>query len=158
MYAIRRILHPTDFSEPATAALEVAISMAEEYGAELSLLHVCEPLMVMAGEGFPQIPPNDAEEALARLNSIEVPLPPGRLFRHLVVGEPAAEIVREANEGSCDLIVMGTHGRTGLNRLLMGSVAEGVSRHAPCPVLTVREIPRRCEIDRVARKRELARA
>jgi nucleotide-binding universal stress UspA family protein len=56
----------------------------------------------------------------------------------LVEGNPAAEILSAAREGNCDLIVMGTHGRTGLNRLLMGSVAEEVVRKAPCPVLTVR--------------------
>jgi nucleotide-binding universal stress UspA family protein len=58
------------------------------------------------------------------------------------VGEPPEEIVREARERRCDVIVMGTHGHTGLTRVLLGSVAEGVLRHAPCPVLTVRAAPK----------------
>src|SRR5438105_11382148 len=77
-------------------------------------------------------------EAQAQLNRFVVPLGLVRAERMLGRGDAAAEIIRVARELPADLIVMGTHGRTGIGRLLMGSVAEHVMRHAPCPVLTVR--------------------
>jgi nucleotide-binding universal stress UspA family protein len=152
MYAIRRILHPTDFSTAAPAALRVACSLAEDYGAELALLHVWDPHLETRDEQHPHVPANSLEEALAWLDAIELPAPSVRTFRHLVVGDPVNEIVLEAKEGAADLIVMGTHSRTGLNRLLTGSVAEGVLRQASCPVMTVRETPHAGEIGRVAPK------
>jgi len=156
MFAIRRILHPTDFSPPAKAALRLACSLAEDYGAELTLIHVWDPLIVTGEKPHPHLPTNSLEEALAWLDAVEVAAPSVRSFRHLVVGNPVNEIVLEAKEGAADLIVMGTRGRTGLNRLLMGSVAEGVLRKAPCPVLTVRETPAADRTAWVAPDSELA--
>jgi nucleotide-binding universal stress UspA family protein len=138
MFPIRTILHPTDFSASSEAALVYACALAKDYNADLVLLNVCEPLIVMGGEKYPQVPPNDVEETTTRLNAMPVPDPAVRVSRKVVVGEPAEEIVREARDRPCDIIVMGTHGHTGLARLLLGSVADGVLRHAKCPVLTVR--------------------
>src|SRR5262245_29686943 len=156
MYTIRRILHPTDFSPAAIAALRVACVMAERYDAELTLLHVWDPEFATGDERQPYVPANSLEEALAWLDSIAIPAPAVRSYRHLVVGNPVNEIVMEAKEGASDLIVMGTHGRTGLNRLLMGSVAEGVLRKAPCPVMTVREAPDGRKTPDVKAKTEVA--
>ena len=158
MDTIRRILHPTDFSAPSAAALRIACSLAENYGAELSLLYVWDPQVATGDEGHPHVPANSLEEALAWLDAIDVRASTVRVFRHLIVGEPVDEIVRQAKEESSDLIVMGTHGRTGLKRLLLGSVAEGVLRRGPCPVLTVRDTPRTDHVERAALKREAVRA
>ena len=142
MFPIRTILHPTDFSASSEAALVYACALAKDYSAEIVLLHVWEPLIVMGGEKYPQVPPNDVEETMARLNVLSVPEPSVKITRKVVVGEPPEAIVREAKERHFDIIVMGTHGHTGLARILLGSVAEGVLRHAPCPVLTVRSAPK----------------
>lgn len=142
MFPIRTILHPTDFSASSEAALVHACALAKDYGGEVVLLHVWEPLIVMGGEQYPQVPPNDVEETMARLDVLPVPEPSVKVSRKVVVGEPAEEIVREAKQRPCDMIVMGTHGHSGVTRVLLGSVAEGVLRHATCPVLTVRSAPR----------------
>jgi nucleotide-binding universal stress UspA family protein len=142
MLPVRTILHPTDFSASSEAALVYACALAKDYAAEIVLLHVWEPLIVMGGKKYPQVPPNDVEETMARLDLLAVPEPSVKITRKVVVGEPPEEIVREARERRCDVIVMGTHGHTGLTRVLLGSVAEGVLRHAPCPVLTVRAAPK----------------
>lgn len=142
MFPIRTILQPTDFSAPSEAALLHACALAKDYGAEVVLLHVWEPLIVMGGEKYPQVPPNDVEETMARLDVLPVPEPSVKVTRKVVVGEPAEEIVREAKQRPCDMIVMGTHGHSGVARVLLGSVAEGVLRHATCPVLTVRSAPK----------------
>jgi nucleotide-binding universal stress UspA family protein len=135
MLPVSRVLHPTDFSEPSRHALELACSLARDYGARLTLLHIVAPTLV-CDEGF--VPPDSAAFAAAwsSLEQVRPPDPGVIVERHLVEGDPAAEIVRAA--GACDLLVMGTHGRTGLGRLLMGSVAEQVVRRAPCPVVTVK--------------------
>jgi nucleotide-binding universal stress UspA family protein len=139
MLPIRKILHPTDFSEYSEAAFRLACALARDYGAPLVVLHVSSPLVVAYGEGVfalpPPLPVPDLDDYLVRLRpaSEGVTIDP-----RFVEGDPAAEIVRFAAEELCDLIVLGTHGRTGLRRLLMGSVAEHVVRKAPCPVLTVK--------------------
>jgi nucleotide-binding universal stress UspA family protein len=142
MFPIRTILHPTDFSASSEGALVHACALAKDYGAEVELLHVWEPLIVMGGEKYPQVPPNDVKETMARLDVLPVPESSVKVTRKVVVGEPAEEIVREAKHRPCDIIVMGTHGHAGLARVLLGSVAEGVLRHATCPVLTVRSAPK----------------
>jgi nucleotide-binding universal stress UspA family protein len=141
MFPIRTILHPTDFSATSDAALVHACALAKDYGAKIVVLHVWEPLIVMGGEKYPQVPPNDVEETIARLDMLPIPDASVKVTRKVVVGEPPEEIVREAKERPCDIIVMGTHGHSGLARALLGSVAEGVLRHATCPVLTVRSVP-----------------
>jgi len=138
MFPIHTILHPTDFSDQADAALRMAVSLARDYGARLVLLHVMPPPTVIGGEMGAYAPvPEEPAELWERLNALQ---PEGALCveRFLVKGEPSEEIVRMARGERADLVVMGTHGRTGLGRLLMGSVAEWVMRRAPCPVLTVK--------------------
>jgi nucleotide-binding universal stress UspA family protein len=138
MFPIHTILHPTDFSDYSTAALRMAEALARDYGARLVVLHVMPPPPVVAGEMGAYIPELEDPTALwDRLNALQ---PEGSICveRFLVKGEPATEIVNMARGEKADLLVMGTHGRSGLGRLLMGSVAEWVMRKAPCPVLTVK--------------------
>jgi nucleotide-binding universal stress UspA family protein len=139
MLPIHSILYPTDFSPQAGHAFQVACALARDYGARLVLLHV-KPPEVVYGEGFVLPPDSEAvrRELLEQLGSLQLADPSVSVWRILEEGNPAAEILHTAAEVGCDLIVMGTHGRTGLGRLLMGSVAEAVLRKAPCPVLTIR--------------------
>jgi len=144
MLRIQHIVHPTDFSETSAQALRVAAAVAHDYGARLTLVHVAPPPPVMvAGEIPVMVPPVDAKEHLATLTGQLSALPIGykdvNVNRQLVEGDPAAEILALADALHADFIVMGTHGRTGLSRLLMGSVAEQVSRKATVPVLLVKE-------------------
>jgi nucleotide-binding universal stress UspA family protein len=139
MLAIKTILHPTDFSERSDFAFRLACALARDYGARLVILHVAEPPAAVAAEGVLMLPPTiDLEPLRARLQQLR-PEDPKIMVEHcLVQGGAAEEILQVAQERKCDLIVMGTHGRTGLGRLLMGSVAEQVVRKASCPVLTVK--------------------
>ncbi len=136
---ISTILHPTDFSQNSESAFHMACALARDYGARLALLHV-RPLPTLAYGEFGALPPEAADhleelkERLARMQPTDLPV----VDRYVVEGEIAWEILHLAKELKCDLIVMGTHGRTGLGRLLMGSVAELVVRKAGCPVLTVK--------------------
>ena len=146
MIQLSRILLPTDFSEQSHGAAAYACSFAEKFGAELHLLHVVQDLVTMVPEpGLAYPPPANytaelvaaAEQALARLPdpSLTANLSVVRTTRQ---GAPFVEIIRYARDNNVDLIVMGTHGRSGLAHVLLGSVAERVVRKAPCPVLTVR--------------------
>lgn len=140
MLPIHTILHPTDFSDASRPAYELACALARDYGAKLVLLHVVPPVHVYAPDGVavafpPPEPPFDANVKLAGLRP-EDPLVV--TDHHVVEGEPAAEIIKAATKTGADVIVMGTHGNSGITRLLVGSVAESVMRKAPCPVLTVR--------------------
>jgi nucleotide-binding universal stress UspA family protein len=138
MNATTKILFPVDFSTHGKQALEAAVSLARDRSAELVLLHVEEPPMAYGGGEFYYGLPEPSHETLQRmLNEVAVSDPEIPVTRHLVTGSPGAAIVRFAKEQGIDLIVMPTHGRTGLARLLMGSVAEEVVRKAPCPVLTI---------------------
>lgn len=139
MLAIRTILHPTDFSEFSEQAFLIACSLARDYHARLVVLHVVEPPIPLMGEGvlLPPIPV-DVEGESQRLRNV-VPTDPSINVEHIQVeGEPAREIVDVALQTKCDVIVMGTHGRSGLKRLVMGSIADEVIRSAPCPVLTAK--------------------
>jgi nucleotide-binding universal stress UspA family protein len=143
MLQIRTILHPTDFSTRSARALELACLLAQQCGARVIVLHVIDYVRpVYSGVSLPPPPPPmPAEERNAisnQLNQIQAPVPGVKLEHRLVEGDPAEAILLVAQELNCDLIVMGTHGRTGLGRLLMGSVAENVLRAATCPVVTVR--------------------
>ena len=138
MITLQHILLPTDFSEPSDAAFRYALTLARAIGARLSFLHVPGT----AGHNFEASFPfaqfeNAARERLAALLSQEeiAQLRPEYAVR---IGTPAAEIVRYAEVREVDLIVMGTHGRSGVAHLVMGSVAEQVVRAASCPVLLVR--------------------
>ena len=109
-------------------------------GATLLIVHVEEPpLAYGGGELYYGIPEPDSERILKMLEDVK-PKDPAVPFTHrLSMGDPAGEIVRIATDEGAELIVLGTHGRTGVTRLLMGSVAEVVVRRAPCPVLVYRE-------------------
>lgn len=139
MLPIRTILHPTDFSKRSSFAFRFSCALARDYGARLLLLHVGPKPIVMYGEGVIPADPEkfraQLREKLDELQPEDAKIPVERLF---LEGDPVAEILKAAQENNCDLIVMGTHGWSGLNRLLMGSTAEGVMRKAVCPVLTVR--------------------
>jgi nucleotide-binding universal stress UspA family protein len=138
MLPIRRILHPTDFSERSQNAFRLACALARDYAVPLVVLHVSPPYVVV-GEGVIVNPSREDTEGLrAQLERVQAHDPRVVIEHRLIEGEPAGEILRVAREAGCGLIVMGTHGRTGLGRLLMGSVAEHVVRKAPCPVLTIK--------------------
>ncbi len=141
MLDIRTVLHPTDFSQQSEFAFRLACALAHDYGARLIVLTVAEPpVPVVEGMPIPG-PPLDLEPLRARLQQLRPHDPKITVEHRLVVGDAATEILREGQETKCDVIILGTHGRTGLGRLLMGSVAEKVVRRAPCPVLTVKMPP-----------------
>jgi nucleotide-binding universal stress UspA family protein len=134
---VQKILYPTDFSSYSNQAYFHAISLAEKHGASLTVLFVYNP------DG-PSTPDSQGDEEADRrywreqLEQIR-PIDPRIVVRHVFLqGDPAAEIVRFGRDAGVDLIVMGTHGRTGLERLLMGSTAEKVLRDASCSVLVVK--------------------
>lgn len=148
MPAISRVLVPIDFSPSARAALEYATFLSGKFGAELTVLHVWEPpgyvgpdtlalLPVAAGQpGWETTRSEVLREVELFLGKAEA-RPKGLTVR-VEAGEPSDAILSAAAGGAADLIVMGTHGRTGLSRLLIGSVAEAVLRRSTCPVLTIR--------------------
>ena len=136
----RKILFPTDFSHTGDAALDLATSLARERGAKLLIVHVEEPPAAYgAGEMYYGMPDPVTEDLRKMLEQVGPPDPQVPCERRLITGDPATAIAQLAQEEGVELIVMGTHGRTGLMRLLMGSVAEAVVRRAPCPVLTLRQ-------------------
>jgi nucleotide-binding universal stress UspA family protein len=143
---IRRILCPVDFSETSDLASRYAVALAEANGAEVTLLHVVAPVIAaLPGEAvLPDVAQANIDE-LADACRERLAATIGGLAQsgvtlqyRVVSGVPFVEIIRVAREMESDLIVMGSHGRTGLGHLLIGSVAERVVRKAPCPVLTVR--------------------
>jgi nucleotide-binding universal stress UspA family protein len=139
MLPLRCILHPTDFSERSEYAYRLACSLARDYGARLLVVHVTPPAVAVYGDMI-LAPPTGVnfQEIKDNLLNLQGPGSPAQVEHRLEEGSPAEEILRVAKEGKCDLIVMGTHGRRGLGRLLIGSVAEQVMRRAPCPVVTVK--------------------
>jgi len=141
----RKILCPVDFSEPSRQAMHVAAQLARERGAELMLLHVYQAPGVsfpeatfMAGDEILRQLLEMVLKSLAEWKSQAERIGASHVSTHTAMGTPYAEILRFAEKQEVDLLVMGTHGRTALMRVLIGSVAEKVVRHAPCPVLTVR--------------------
>jgi len=143
------ILIPTDFSPPSDAAFEYARILAAKFGSSLQILHVIDDPTAesdFVADGFAPstegIRTSLLENARARLERSMNLVDRSRYHAHAeaVLGMPAASIVDYATVTGTGLIVMGTHGRTGLAHLLMGSVAEQVVRSAPCPVLTVRQV------------------
>jgi universal stress protein A len=139
---IQKILFPTDFSAASNAALRYAVSLARQSDALLLVLHVEPPSVPPLGTVAPPADHMDEEEeALVTLLTTIVAADNKKVsheFRN-VRGDPAEVIVRVAQQEHVDLIVMATSGRTGLRRMLMGSVAEAVVRQAPCPVLSLKE-------------------
>ncbi len=136
---IRTILFPTDFSRGSDFAFPVACALARDYDARLVLLHVVAPPPSEYGGGI--VAPateRDWEEQREKLRGVRPADHAIKVEHILLEGYPAAQILRCAGETKADMIVMGTHGRAGLHRLLMGSVAEHVVRNGCCPVLTVK--------------------
>jgi nucleotide-binding universal stress UspA family protein len=137
MAVVHTILFPTDFSERSQAVFPFACSLARDQGARLLVLYV-DPPPLFHGEVVARRQEPDYEDRLwGELRRFQAPDPAVRIEHHLAAGKPAEEVLRVAREEKCDLIIMATHGRTALGRLLMGSVAEQVLRQAPCPVLTL---------------------
>jgi nucleotide-binding universal stress UspA family protein len=127
---IRSIVYPTDFSSYSTQAYFHAVGLAERYGATLTVVFVYNAAVDEANRG---------QEYWAEQLRQVVPLNPKVTVRHaMLAGDPATEIVRHAAAEHADVIVIGTHGRTGVDRLVFGSVAERVMREAPCSVLVVK--------------------
>ncbi len=147
MMEFKRILAPTDFSAFGEVGLRAAAELASRVGARILLLHVVpeDELEALAGAHQPRHPVDliyqDLEAALLDQFRRVVPAEVRRglaVEPAVTVGAPTMEIVRAAQLKGADVIVMGTHGRTGLARVVLGSVTEQVVRRAPCPVLTVR--------------------
>jgi nucleotide-binding universal stress UspA family protein len=142
--SIKRIVVATDFSDLSAEAIETAVAFAQESGAMLDLVHVA------AEAAYPIPPPMDmlrmpidlpsaVSEASARLATEEDRVRARGVIceGNVLVGRADAEIVGHADKTHSDLIILGTHGRSGLGHVLLGSVAEKVVQHARCPVLTV---------------------
>ena len=146
MIAIRKILAPTDFSPHAETAVRYACSLAERLGSELHLLHVLSEVVPVSPDPMftPVMPPDyyreseeQSRETLGRSLDPSWGEPP--IVRTAVVWSSSVEgIVDYARDHEVDLVVIATHGRTGLSHVLLGSVAERIVREAPCPVLTIR--------------------
>lgn len=142
----RTILVPYDFSEHSKKALETALDLGRRFGSNLHLLHVVTPLIVAYPTmGTAAAPPANLllelrEGAERSLDDVVATIenPPGTVKAHISAGGATAETIREmAEQLGADLIVMGTHGRTGMSRVFLGSVAERTLRLAPCPILMV---------------------
>lgn len=145
MMSIKKILCPTDFSHFSMRALVYATELSARFKAKLYVQHVIEDSYIRASTtsvtsaDIPMITvlyKHDAEALIKKTFSPDL-----EYAKIIVVGSPDQEIVKAAEEQQMDLIVMGTHGRTGLNRLFVGSVTEQVLRKAPCPVMTISHVP-----------------
>ena len=137
-FKLKRILVPLDFSACSKKALQYAVPLAQQFGAELALLHIVEPYPPIAELTPVRLETADeGQQELARVAK----LIPGDISSRVTVrsGVAAHEIVEAAEDLAADLIVISTHGRTGLAHVVMGSTTEKVVRHAHCPVLVVRE-------------------
>jgi nucleotide-binding universal stress UspA family protein len=146
MSRIRRILHPTDFSRASAAAYRRAVDMAKGNRAELLLVHVLTPAVPLVGDGYvsPKVYEDMASAARAygqkHLDAlVRKARQAGTRARGLLLeGVPHERIAQAARSRKADLVVIGTHGRTGFAKLFLGSVASRVLAVTPCPVLTVR--------------------
>ena len=142
---LRSILVPLDFSPPSKKALDYAVKFARQFGAKLTLVHVVEPVpMPDFDASFPLAMENDQLTAAAK-NELEsavksARIPGGTVEKILVrFGRSFHEITDVSRTRKVDLIIISTHGYTGLKHALLGSTTERVVRHAPCPVLVVRQ-------------------
>lgn len=144
MINLRTILVPSDFSECSDEAVQYGLELAHRFGASLHLLHVvADPAAQPWGAEAFSMPVLEVVEAWQkqaeeRLQAAVPDADRDRVTVVSVVATPCAEILAYAAAHAVDLIVMGTHGRSGISHLLLGSIAERVVRRAPCPVLTVR--------------------
>lgn len=147
MFAPKHILVPTDFSDCARHALDAALSLATQYGSTISVLHVIEPARYAAMHGheialsadvYAHLGETLKKSAADQMQAFVANVIQANVTSTIEDGIPYDSIVSRAGASECDLVVIGTHGRTGIKRFVMGSVAERVIRHAPCPVLTIR--------------------
>jgi nucleotide-binding universal stress UspA family protein len=145
MKPFEKLLVPTDFSEPAHAAMLLGADLSRRYAASMTLVHTYDLVAYALPDGYvmytsPQLDRmlEELERRLADARRNAELAGALHVETRLLQGPAASEICAFAADGDFDLIVMGTHGRTGLKHFLMGSVAERVVRAAPCPVLTVR--------------------
>jgi nucleotide-binding universal stress UspA family protein len=144
---IKRILVPTDFSPSSDRALAVASTLASTLGASVHLIHVLEEPFVTRGAYQLRLPDTPArrerlyDEARWKLRGVGARLQESGVHTSVEVrlGDATEQIVAAAADYGTDMIVIGTHGRTGLEHLILGSVAERVIRLAACPVVTVRD-------------------
>jgi len=146
MIKLAKILYPTDFSDLSLTALKYARSFSQAYNAQLHCLHVVDEAyqywLALGPDGVPIGPDTQqmvqtAEEQMSKFTAEHL-AGLDKLITNIVSGRPFLEIIRYARDQAIDLIVIATHGRSGLSHVLMGSVVEKVVRKAPCPVLTVR--------------------
>ncbi|HET6424733.1 MAG TPA: universal stress protein [Planctomycetaceae bacterium] len=139
MFRLLKILVPVDFSEDSQRALSVARSLALDHGACLILVAAAPPPPATAEPFLPATEYPGLIAGMRRdLEALAADITDLTVETHVLGGSPGPSIVALANDRNADLIVMETHGRSGINRLVMGSVAEYVLRHSPCPVLTMR--------------------
>jgi nucleotide-binding universal stress UspA family protein len=146
MSRIRRVLHPTDFSRASTPAFKRAVEMAKGNRAELLLVHVMVPAVPLMGDGYVSPKVYEDLEAAARSAAqkqlrklVDKAKQAGARVKGLLLEGVAHErIAQAARSRKADLVVIGTHGRTGFAKLFLGSVASRVLAVSPCPVLTVR--------------------
>ena len=146
MKRFRRILHPSDFSRASRRAFDQAAALARANGAQLTLIHVLEPVIPWAEDAYvsrrayDQLVTSTRAAAAKRLDVLvrRAKARGVRTTGRLVDGDPRDAIPRAAKRTRADLVVVGTHGRTGLRQIMLGSVAARVVTTTPCPVLTVR--------------------
>ncbi len=145
MPQLKRIVVPIDFSEYSKKAFRYAIDFAKTFGAEMILVYVVEPIIYPADFSFGQValPSMERElhdRSLEQLNAlIQKEVPEGTAARCVIrSGKPFVEIIQVAKEEKADLIIIATHGHSGIEHVLFGSTAEKVVRKAPCPVLSLR--------------------
>jgi nucleotide-binding universal stress UspA family protein len=134
---IEKIVFPTDFSHASDAAMAFASSLARDTGAKMLIVHVEEPPTAYGGGNLYYGVPEPEREALIEMLERLKPTTDDVPYEHrLLSGDPARQVIELAEQEKAGLIVMGTHGRTGVLRLLMGSVAEEIVRRSSCPVVT----------------------
>lgn len=143
MIHIKKILCPTDFSDASVNAFRYAYEFARSMGAEVVVVHVVESLPIMSGDAAVAFVPIEADLEKAAEVELTKLLADDKfkcitITRVVLVGEPADVILQQAKTQDVDLIILGSYGRSGISRLIMGSVAEAVTRKAPCPVLIVK--------------------
>ncbi len=138
----KKILVPTDFSSQSDKSLDYAVMVANQFGAKIILLHIIEPFPYTTTDAFMVVDNSEAmrsiAETLIKNQSKTLRQKKISVKTDLIVGNPAQEIIKKAEREKADLIVMGTHGRTGVEHVLLGSVAEKIVRLANCPVLTIK--------------------
>ena len=136
----KKVIFPTDFSTASDVALDYATRLAKGIGARLVIVHVEEPPLAYGGGELYYGLPEPDQAALKKMLAGLKPTDPAVACEHrMLIGTPAAEILALAEREKAELIVMGSHGRGGLARIILGSVAEIVVRRAKCPVLIVKD-------------------